>query len=100
GVIIFQSRSSEYSAKKSIVSCLLPNTPIRNELLDLWSVILNHIETMKTRGSVTCFFASTSPCTELFYDGKRKNNAIYKKFSQTLDSEIASLSSYQLKQIS
>ncbi|CAA0827993.1 Unknown protein [Striga hermonthica] len=61
-VIIYQS--SEFSAKKHLVSCLLPDSAITNELLDLWSCILNYNENFMSRGTSTCFYASTSLCIE------------------------------------
>ncbi|GER33538.1 E3 ubiquitin-protein ligase [Striga asiatica] len=100
GVIAFQSTEPiELYVKKSVVVCLTPGTPITKELLDLWSFILNYNENLRSRGAPKCFFASTSPCNELFFDGKRKKETSYKKFAQTLDSEITQTSIYALNEI-
>ncbi|CAA0839474.1 Unknown protein, partial [Striga hermonthica] len=98
-VIIYQTLSLDYAVKRDVVACLTPNTPIPEALIDLWARIMNNNEKLGSRGSVACFFATTRPCNELFFKGKRKKDVNYKKFVERLDSDIGRMCEHNWKKV-
>ncbi|GER35954.1 E3 ubiquitin-protein ligase [Striga asiatica] len=99
-VDVVDSVSGEYIVKRDVVACLASNMPINEAHIDLWARIMNCNEKIGSHGSVLCFFATTHPCNELFFKGKRKKNVSYKNFVEMLDGDMNRTCVYNRKKVS